>query len=147
MTRIGTAQTAKYGRVVFRVSDLIRYCSQVPDAPSAFRYAIGKLIEARPKRPQGRPRSGKANGPHIRRLREEAGLTQRALIDAIEKRSRADRFTVKTLQRYESSEAASPANLEIIAAMLSRKLGRAVPVGQLTKKAKARRQAAKKRGK
>jgi hypothetical protein len=140
-----------YVRVRSAVRGLIQACDTAPDPPSAFYYAICELNEARPKQPQGRPRSPQANGPRLSQLREEAGLTRPELIDAIKRRKEQDGFTVKSLQRYESSAAASPANLEAIAAVLSKKLRRAVTAEDLriakAKKARAKRpQAAKKAG-
>jgi hypothetical protein len=62
-------------------------------------------------------------------------MTQVALVDAIKaKTGHAGGFSLKSLQRYERSASADPANLEAIAAVLGERLHRNVGVDELVQR-------------
>src|SRR5689334_21082850 len=56
---------------------------------------------------RGRPRSPRVNGDRLRKLREEAGLSRQALINALKRHTKREgAFHMSSLQNYESSKPA-----------------------------------------
>jgi hypothetical protein len=78
----------------------------------------------------GRPKSPTVNGDRLRTLREEAGMTQEDLADAVS--ARTGGFDVRSLRRYEDSEPAKLSNLRVIVEVLSERLKRAVTIEEIT---------------
>jgi hypothetical protein len=103
--------------------------------PHDLEHAIRLLLAARPDKPgPGRPSSPRVNGPRLRTLRREAGMTQADLLAALRKADHegAGAFNTKTLQRYERSEPADPSYLGMIAAVLTKTLAHPVTVEDIT---------------
>jgi transcriptional regulator with XRE-family HTH domain len=98
--------------------------------PRDLEYAISLLLEARPKKHRrGRPGSPKVNGPRLKELRREAGMTQAGLIEAVDERlGLSTEPHRRTLQRYEQSEPGDPKRLAVIAALLTERLFRKVHI-------------------
>ena len=103
-------------------------------------FAIGILLNSVTRavgRP-GRPSSPMVNGPYLRGLREEAGLTRKGLAEALLSHTSAahgiaEGLDAKTIQRYENHSARGGiSGLRIIASVLTKRLGRSILPEDLT---------------
>jgi hypothetical protein len=98
-------------------------------------YAVWLLLQARSgKIGPGRPHSPRVNGPRLRELRREAGMTQAGLVDSVNRYdpARPAALNLKSLRRYEQSQPGDPERLAVIAAVLMQRLSRPVTVEDIT---------------
>jgi hypothetical protein len=107
--------------------------SQMKEAGLSLAAELSREYRKLPPKPaRGRPRSEIVNGPQLRLLRNQAGMTQAQLVAAVKLHTgQHGAIELKSIQRYENSGAAERSNLEAIAAVLAEKLPRPVNVKEI----------------